>query len=152
MVFFGRIQVFLQVSWIGLWGENRDYHHLETCKLREVFPSKLTQFSRISSFLDSCFLHRCCSFLHRWFSFRDTCVSSTLPIRPTWSNGAHLNRETPSGRKHSFQKVTQVSKGSNIRDDPGSKSNCVLWRYHVFLHFRCIGLFVQMRLYHVERL
>jgi hypothetical protein len=40
MVFFGKVQVFLQLSWKGLFWANRLYLHLETPSLQEVFFSK----------------------------------------------------------------------------------------------------------------
>jgi hypothetical protein len=41
----GEIHVFPQLSLIGLFGGNRFYLFLETCKLWKVFLSKLNQFS-----------------------------------------------------------------------------------------------------------
>jgi hypothetical protein len=40
MVFFGEINVFLQLSLIVLFGENRAYILLENCDLQEVFIEK----------------------------------------------------------------------------------------------------------------
>jgi hypothetical protein len=43
---FGEIHVFLQLSWVDLFGANRAYLHLETPKLEEVFLSKLALLSQ----------------------------------------------------------------------------------------------------------
>jgi hypothetical protein len=40
MVFFDMIHVFLQVSYIGLYGTKRAYIHLEKHKLQEVLLSE----------------------------------------------------------------------------------------------------------------
>jgi hypothetical protein len=40
MVFFGMIHVFLQLSYIGLYGTERAYIHLEKPKLQEVLLSE----------------------------------------------------------------------------------------------------------------
>jgi hypothetical protein len=45
-LFFWEIHVFLQLSWIYLFGVNRVYLHLEIPKLEEVFLSKTTLFSQ----------------------------------------------------------------------------------------------------------
>jgi hypothetical protein len=37
MVFFGEMHVFLQLSWIELFGANRVYLHLENYHLQAVF-------------------------------------------------------------------------------------------------------------------
>jgi hypothetical protein len=41
MVFFGDLHEFLQVSGIGLFGENRSFFHLETPRLQETILSKI---------------------------------------------------------------------------------------------------------------
>jgi hypothetical protein len=46
MISFGKLHVFLQPSWIRLFGGNRASLHLETPKLQEVFLSKLTELSQ----------------------------------------------------------------------------------------------------------
>jgi hypothetical protein len=40
IIFFQEIHVFLQLSWIGLFGTKSVFHHLENPKLQEVFLSK----------------------------------------------------------------------------------------------------------------
>jgi hypothetical protein len=37
IVFFEEIHVFLQLSWLGLFGAKRAYLHFETPKLKEIF-------------------------------------------------------------------------------------------------------------------
>jgi hypothetical protein len=51
--FFWELHVFLQLRWIGLFGTNRDYFHLEKPTLQEVFFSKLTQFSQRNNMIDT---------------------------------------------------------------------------------------------------
>jgi hypothetical protein len=46
VVFFREMHKFLQITWTGLLLANRTYLHLEKPNLQEVFPEKLTQFSR----------------------------------------------------------------------------------------------------------
>jgi hypothetical protein len=55
--------VFLQLSWIGLFGANRAYLHNENYKLPEVSFQKLTEFSHGNNVRDAC------SFYHRWLTF-----------------------------------------------------------------------------------
>jgi hypothetical protein len=79
MVYFGQIYEFLQISWIGLFGTYIAYLHLEKSKLPEVF------FLKGSSILTE---NQCATFwsiLCRWFSFRDTGVSSTPMNGLTWN-------------------------------------------------------------------
>jgi hypothetical protein len=40
MIFLEDINVFLQLTIIGLFGANRAYLHLENCDLQEVFLAK----------------------------------------------------------------------------------------------------------------
>jgi hypothetical protein len=59
MVFFGVTHVFLHVCWIGIFGENRAYFHLEASKLQEVFLSKTNSIlSGKQCAWCSCFYHR----------------------------------------------------------------------------------------------
>jgi hypothetical protein len=44
--------VFLQLTSIGLFGENRAHLHLETPRLQGVFLEKLTQYSQGNNVLD----------------------------------------------------------------------------------------------------
>jgi hypothetical protein len=60
--FLYEIQVFLQLSWVGLFGTKWAFLHLENCDLLEVFISK------IHPFLTGKQCARGFSFLHRWFS------------------------------------------------------------------------------------
>jgi hypothetical protein len=62
---------FFQLSWIGLFGANRAYLHLETPKLQENSFKKLTQLSQGSNVLNAPHSNTEGALL------RDTCVSST---------------------------------------------------------------------------
>ena len=60
--FLYEIQVFLQLSWVGLFGTKWAFIHLENCDLQELF------ISTINPFLTGKQYARGFSFLHRWFS------------------------------------------------------------------------------------
>jgi hypothetical protein len=79
MVFFRKIHVFLQLSWISLVGAHRSYPHLETSKLLEVFLSKLTQFFRGNKVLDKILLKVMVFFgeIHVFLQIRWLCLFGT---------------------------------------------------------------------------
>jgi hypothetical protein len=57
-----------------------------------------------------------------------------------------------SGRKYSFQKLTQLSQGTNVLDASASNTYGFLSRDTVFLKLSLIGLFVANRAYiHPEK-
>jgi hypothetical protein len=51
--FFGEIHVFLQLSWIGLFGAKRADLHPEKCKIQQVFLSKVTHILQGNKVLDA---------------------------------------------------------------------------------------------------
>jgi hypothetical protein len=79
MIFFHEINVFLHLSWIGLFGTKWDILNLENNNLHEEFLSKLTQFSQGNNVQDGT------SSNTYEFLLRDTCVSSTQNNRPIWN-------------------------------------------------------------------
>jgi hypothetical protein len=83
-IFFGEIQVFLQLSWIVLLGANRAYVHLETQSCSKYSFQKLTQFSQENNALDAT------SYYTNGFLSRDICVTSTHQIGIFWTKWALL--------------------------------------------------------------
>jgi hypothetical protein len=79
MVFFGEIYAFLQVCWIGLFGANIAYTHLENCDLEEVFITKINSILTKNNVLDTTASHGdgCLR--------RDTCDSSYQLNRSIWN-------------------------------------------------------------------
>jgi hypothetical protein len=79
--------VFLQLTWIGLFGANTACVLLETPKLQEVFLEKLPQFSLGKNELDAA-----TSNTDRFLS-RDTCVPSAYLIGLSGAKKVYLNLE-----------------------------------------------------------
>jgi hypothetical protein len=76
--------VFLQLSWIILFGKKWAFVHFQNSDLQEVFPLKLTQFSQGNNVLDAA-----ASNIDGILS-RDTCVSLTQLNRTIWSTQSLL--------------------------------------------------------------
>jgi hypothetical protein len=93
MVFFRKIHVFLQLSWIGLFGSQEACHNLQKPTFQEVVLSK-TNWTQTGKHV----LHTAASFIHG-FCWRDACTSSTELNRTFWKN------ETFSPLKTDLQEV-----------------------------------------------
>jgi hypothetical protein len=113
VVFFWAIYVFLQLNWIGFFGANRAYLHLETPKFQEVFLSKLIQFSQGNNVIDapasnadSCLWRDTCFLELSWIGlfgantvyphleipkFQEVFISKTLLIL-TWKQWSRCGR------------------------------------------------------------
>jgi hypothetical protein len=79
MVFFWEMHVFLQFSWIGLFGAKWAFLHLENCDWQEVFLSKTTSIPQGRNVLDAAAANI------DGFLRRDKCVSSTRLNGPIWN-------------------------------------------------------------------
>jgi hypothetical protein len=120
---FLEIHVFVQLSWIGLFGANRDYLHIENYDLQEVFLSKT------NSILTEKHTTTHCTYWHTWYSLeryvyffnsaKEANLEQTAPI----STLKHL-----SCKKYSFQKLTQFSKENNALGDPATNIDGFVWR------------------------
>jgi hypothetical protein len=80
MVLIGDIQVFLQFSWVGLFGTSKAYLHLKHQSCGKDSFQTLTQFSEGKNVLDAP-ASNIDGFLSRYIY-----VSSTHLNRPVWSN------------------------------------------------------------------
>jgi hypothetical protein len=114
MVVFGAIHVFLQLTWIGLFGRKRAILHLENYDLQDVFLTKISsvlmgkQCSTCSSSNTDCFL------------WSDKYVSSSQQLDLFVTKWVILHLENYDWRKYSFQKLTQFSLDYNALDTPAS--------------------------------
>jgi hypothetical protein len=75
---FGEIHVFLQLSWVGLFGANKAYLHFEIAKWQEILLSKT------NSILKGKQCSRSPDSNTNGFLLRDKCVHSTQLNRPKW--------------------------------------------------------------------
>jgi hypothetical protein len=112
MIFFGEIHVFLHLCWIYLFGANRAYLYLEIQNCRKYSFQEVSQFSQGNNELYAPAYNR------NDFLWKDTCFFFF-----NWVEYAYLDQTEPMstlkhlrGRKYSFQKVTQLSQGSNVLD------------------------------------
>jgi hypothetical protein len=120
IVFFWKIHVFLQFSWIGLFGKKYALLPLEIPDWQEVFPSKLTQFSRETRCL-MLLLQSKMVFLERYMCFFNSAKYAYLEEIESFS---HL--KSLMGRQYSFQKLTPFSQGNNVLDAPPSNIDAFL--------------------------
>jgi hypothetical protein len=123
MVFFQEINVFFQLSWIGLLGTKCAFLHLEHFELHEVFLPK------IHSVLIGKQCTRCSCFRHRVFFFRVINVFIQLSWLSLFGQ-KKLNSTLKIliSRKYSFQKLTQFSQEKNVLNSGASNVHCFLWR------------------------
>jgi hypothetical protein len=117
MIFYGEINVFLQLSWIGLLGKNEHFYILKMLIGRIYSLQKLTQYSEGNNVLDVAST-RIDSFL-----WRGTCVSSPQLNRRMW-NKMSLS---PLWKlwwtwSTSFKRALN-SPGKNMLDLPGSNTD-----------------------------
>jgi hypothetical protein len=122
MFFFGEVHVSLQITWIGIFGANRIYFHLESPCLQEVFFSKtimiLTENNVLLSSASNTddFLWEIPVFLQlSW-------------IRLFGIKWAFSTFKTVICRSYSFQKLIQLSKGNNVLDATASSIHAFLCR------------------------
>ena len=135
-VFFWEIHVFLQLSWIGLFGTKSGYIHLEKSKLQEVFLSKS------NAFLSGEQCARWWRLYARWFYCRDTCGYSSHRKGPI----SNMESLSPLGR-------TYVAGSISFKNylSPHREAKCLmllvltqivfLRDIPVFPHLSWIGLF-----------
>jgi hypothetical protein len=116
MVFFVEILLFLQLSWIRLFGRKWAYHHLEISDLKKDFFQKLTQFSQGNNVLDSTALTHML-FFQEIHVFHKLCWVGLFGTEPI------STLKNPSCRKFSFQKQTQFSQGNNVLDVAASNTD-----------------------------
>jgi hypothetical protein len=130
MVIFWEIHVFLQVSWIGLFGAKRAYLQLETflSSCRKYFFQKLSQFTQGKNVLDVP------AFTTDGFLWRVTCVSSTYLNRSIWNKMNISSSGKVWLQNYFFQKSIPFSQGNNVLDAPASKTEVFLWRYICFFN------------------
>jgi hypothetical protein len=135
MGFFWEIYVFLQLSWIGLFGAKTAYHHLEAPKLRKHYFQILTQFSQGKSVLELLLLIQ-------MIFYREIHLFLQLSwIGLFWAKTAYHHLETPKLQKYSFQKLTKYSQGNNVLHASDSNTHGFLQEIHIFCPLRWAGLF-----------
>jgi hypothetical protein len=110
VVFLGETHVFLQLSWIDLFGANRAYLTLKQLSCRKYYFQKLIQFSQWNNALDSPTSNT------DGFLLRDTCVPSTQLNNLLEKNETFSTLKTLICRKYAFQKLTQSSLEKNVVD------------------------------------
>jgi hypothetical protein len=134
------MHVFLQIRWIGLYGANRAYLHLETPILQEVLPSKtIHSLDAASSNIDG-------------FLWRDTCVSSTRLNMPIGNKWAFVHLENYDLQENSFQKLTQFWQWNNVLNSPVSNTDGFFLRNTCVFTTYLIGLLEKNRAYpHLEK-
>jgi hypothetical protein len=98
-------------------------------------PVKLTQVSQVNNVLH-------CAVSNIDTTFGEMHV--LLQVRWTGVFGANSHTTTLKNlicTNISFQKITQLSPGSNVLEVPASNADGFLWEIHVFLHLSWIDLF-----------
>jgi hypothetical protein len=136
MLFFQEIHVFLQLGWIGLFGNKWAFVTFETTDYKVVFHRKTNSVitennvqesppSNVGGFLS-----------------KGTCVSSTQPNRPIWKKNVGFCPLKPVlGRQHSFQKPTQFSLWNKVLYSHASVLDGFALGDTCVLQFRWIGIF-----------
>jgi hypothetical protein len=133
--FFGEIQVFHQLRWIGVFGAKRAYQHLETPNLQKVIFQKLTQFSQGNNLLNAPASNT------DGFLLRDTCVSSTYCIGLLKKKMTFLRLENSDLQEVFHSKTNSITQGNNVVNAVTSNIQVVFGELHVFLQLNWMGLF-----------
>jgi hypothetical protein len=116
MVFFREVHVFLQLSWIVLYGANMAYLHLENCDLLEVFLSKTN-----SILLGNNVVYY--PFLTWMIFFQEIHVFLQLSwIGLSRANRAYPQLENDEWQEEFFQNLSQFSQGNKVLDAPASNT------------------------------
>jgi hypothetical protein len=123
MVFFLEMHVFLEVSWIGIFGAQRVYLHHENYDWQDVFISKT------KSIFTGKPCAGCCTFYYRWFFGEILVFLQLIWIALLGANKAHSTLKHLAFRKYSIQNLTWFSKGNNLLDAPASKLDGFLYRH-----------------------
>jgi hypothetical protein len=176
MVVFGEIHLFLQCNWIGLFGGNRAYLHLQHFSFRKYSFQKLTEFSKGNNVLAShasffFIIHMCIQGLGHFYPlplpppllpmlliemvfFREILVILQLSwIGLCGANWAHVHLETPTLQEVFLWKHKLILTGNNMLDAATSSIDGLFGEIHVFLQLGWIGLFAGNRPYlHLEHL
>jgi hypothetical protein len=142
MVLFREVPVFLELKWICLFGTKWAFLHLENSDLQEAFLSKT------NSILTGKHCSRCSCFgqksfsLERYMCFCNSYEKAYVEQREPISTLKNLR-----GRKYSFLKLTHITQGTNVLDDPANNTVFFFWHIDVFLQLSWIGLFGRKRAY-----
>jgi hypothetical protein len=117
MVFFGEMQVFIQLSKISLYETNEYFPCLKTVIPRKYSFQKQTQFTQLHNGLDAaCFKKMVlCGEIHVFREFRW--------IGLFGSKTAYLHLETPKLKEVFHLKLTEFSQGNNVLASLASNMN-----------------------------
>jgi hypothetical protein len=124
MVFFWEMHVFLQLTWIGLFGKKERISTLKNLSCRKCSFHKLTQFSQGINVVpgESCNINV--------FLWRDTCVSLTQLNKPVWNKGIaypHLGKKLKL-QELFFSKTYWILTWNNVLDGDVSNTDGFLLR------------------------
>jgi hypothetical protein len=126
--------VFLQLSWIDLFGSSRDYLPLETLKLQEVLLAKLNQLSQGNNVLDAP-ASNTDGFL------RVIHVSHQLILICSFgTKWDFLHLESYDLQDVFLSEITQFWQVNNMLDSPASNTDGSLREIYVFLQLSWMGL------------
>jgi hypothetical protein len=138
--------VFLQLSWIGIFGANTVYLHLETLKFQEVFPSK------INSILTGKLCARFYCVWNTWFSFeRYTCFELSWKD-PLGTKRGYLYLEKPKLQEVFLSKLSPVLTGKQCAGCSCLWHRCFSFERYTYFQLSWIGLLGTKRSYlHLEK-
>jgi hypothetical protein len=126
MVVFGEMRVFLQISWIGLFGRKWPFRHGENYDFQEVFLSKSNSVIRGKNGLDAPASNT------DGCLWRDPCVSSSLVNRPFGTKRAYQHLE-----KHTLQEVFLSKTISTLTGKQCARCSCFQHRWFSFQQYKC---------------